>query len=254
MRLQLLSDLHLESEPFDPQPAAGADLLVLAGDIDAGHEGLDRFAGWPVPVVYIAGNHEYDHRDVDAAQQTLRERCARLGFTMLERDAMVIVHGTRRIRLLGTTLWCDFDLLGPAERERCMRAGAFFLDRVQCSTRDGRPFGAAEVREEFGRCREWLAAQLSLGRRGAHWDETVVITHFGPSARSADPRYGLQPASASFCSDCDDLMGRSALWLHGHLHCRHDYQLGGTRVVSNARGHVERGEADGHDPGWLVEV
>ena len=36
MKLQLLSDLHLEIHPhFRPSPAPGADLLVLAGDIDA---------------------------------------------------------------------------------------------------------------------------------------------------------------------------------------------------------------------------
>ena len=48
MRLQLLSDLHLETEPFDPEPAPGAELLVLAGDIDstwAGARALSRLAG-----------------------------------------------------------------------------------------------------------------------------------------------------------------------------------------------------------------
>ena len=33
MKLQLLSDLHLETEAFEPLPAPGAELLVLAGDI-----------------------------------------------------------------------------------------------------------------------------------------------------------------------------------------------------------------------------
>ena len=34
MKIQLLSDLHLESDPdFQARPAPGADLLVLAGDI-----------------------------------------------------------------------------------------------------------------------------------------------------------------------------------------------------------------------------
>ncbi len=253
MRIQLLSDLHLETETYTPQPAPGADLLVLAGDIDAGHGGLDQFEGWPVPVVYVAGNHEFDQRDIDSALLELRARCARLGITMLERDSLVMTLGARRYRLLGTTLWCDFDLLGVLARERCMRAGAYFLDRVQCSTRDGAPFSAQQVRDEFMRCREWLGAQLSLGRRGAHWDETIVITHFAPSPRSADPRYGLQPASASFCSDCEDLMGRSALWIHGHLHWRHDYVLAGTRVVCNARGLEDKGEAEGHDGKLLIE-
>ena len=34
MNIQLLSDLHLEAHPhFQPEPAPGADVLVLAGDI-----------------------------------------------------------------------------------------------------------------------------------------------------------------------------------------------------------------------------
>ena len=44
MRLQLFSDLHLESEEFTPQPLPGAELLVLAGDIDSGWDALARFA------------------------------------------------------------------------------------------------------------------------------------------------------------------------------------------------------------------
>ena len=57
VKLQLLSDLHLETETFDPVPAPGAEVLVLAGDIDSGWGGYERFAGWPVPVVVVAGNH-----------------------------------------------------------------------------------------------------------------------------------------------------------------------------------------------------
>ena len=33
MKLQLLSDLHLETESFDPQPAPGAELLVEVGEL-----------------------------------------------------------------------------------------------------------------------------------------------------------------------------------------------------------------------------
>ena len=67
MKLQLLSDLHLETESYDPVPAPGAELLVLAGDIDSGWGGYERFARRPVPVVVVAGNHEVDGRDFDAA-------------------------------------------------------------------------------------------------------------------------------------------------------------------------------------------
>ena len=89
MRLQLLSDLHLETEQFDPQPAPGAELLILAGDIDSAWHGLERFAGWPQPVVFVAGNHEFDGRDLEVAWPALRSRCEALGITMLERESLV---------------------------------------------------------------------------------------------------------------------------------------------------------------------
>ncbi|MBP6675817.1 MAG: hypothetical protein KA185_11120 [Vitreoscilla sp.] len=75
MRIQLLSDLHLETESFDPQPAPGAEVLVLAGDIDASWQGLSLFAGWPVPMLFVAGNHEFDGRDIAEAWAGLRQRC-----------------------------------------------------------------------------------------------------------------------------------------------------------------------------------
>ena len=67
MRLQLLSDLHLETEAFTPQPAPQAELLVLAGDIDSSWAALERFASWPNPVLFVAGNHEFDRRELNTA-------------------------------------------------------------------------------------------------------------------------------------------------------------------------------------------
>ena len=43
MRVQILSDLHLETETFEPEPAPGAELLVLGGDIDSSWAELERF-------------------------------------------------------------------------------------------------------------------------------------------------------------------------------------------------------------------
>ena len=59
---------------------------------------------------------------------------------------------------------------------------------------------AEAVREEALRCRDWLTQALSEPAQG-RWDATVVVTHFAPSLRSADPRYGKQPGTASFCNE-----------------------------------------------------
>jgi hypothetical protein len=252
MKLQLLSDLHLETEVFDPQPAPGAELLVLAGDIDASWAALQRFAGWPVPVIFVPGNHEFDGRDLDSAEQGLREACARAGITMLHRQSLLVTDaGGRIVRFLGTVRWSDFDAFGTAARDRSMRAAGYFL-RLMAATHRGRPVDAQVLRDQGLACRSWLERELALPPRG-RWDRTVVVTHFGPSLRSADPRYGRQPGTASFCNDDDDLVALSDGWLHGHLHCRHDYRVerpgrAATRVVCQSRGLEAKGEAQGLEP------
>lgn len=256
MRLQLLSDLHLETEALDLEPAPGAQLLVLAGDIDTTWAAIERFADWPVPVLLVAGNHEFDRREWREAWPALRALCERLRITLLERERVVLTDTDgRRIRFVGTARWSDFDLFGDSQRERAMRAARYYLELMR-ATRDGAPLDAAAVREEALACRAWLADELSAPR--GDWDATVVITHFAPSLRSADPRYGAQPGTASFCNADDDLLPAADLWLHGHLHCRHDYLVtharGSTRVVSNARGHARKGEAEGHDALRCIDV
>ncbi len=243
MRIQLLSDLHLESETFAPRPAPDADVLVLAGDIDARHVGLESFANWPVPVLYIAGNHEFDDRDFDDTHAALRARCTAAGIRMLERESLILEAGDRRVRFLGTTLWTDFDLFGARERTRCQRAGKYYFERIQRSSRGGSPMDTHAIRTESVICRDWLQTQLQQVASGAgSYDRTVVITHFAPTLRSNDPRYPINAATASFCNALDTLAERCDLWLHGHLHCRHDYRVGTARVVCNARGHASKGE------------
>jgi len=255
VKLQLLSDLHQETEAFTPEPAPGAELLVLAGDIDSRWQALDAFRGWPVPILFVAGNHEFDGRELNEAWPALRARCEALGMTLLERETCVRTGADgRRIRFAGTVRWCDFDLFGEAQREKSMRAGSYFM-KVQRSTLNGEVFAAPQVREEALACRRWLAGALA---EPTDADATVAITHFGPSLRSADPRYGSQSGTASFCNADDDLLPFADLWIHGHVHCRHDYTVphaaGVTRVVCNARGHTKRGEPAGYDALRVIEA
>jgi len=267
MKLQLLSDLHLESHPrFQAEPAPGADMLVLAGDIGSYQEGsrltdpdfgLGRFSprnGWPVPVMYVPGNHEYDNADFDQTHERLRALCREFGILWLERETLVIDG----IRFIGTTLWADFDALveptdGLADalkkRGKAMRAADFYLEKA-ATVRHGQPFMAGAMREQALACQAWLEQALAEPFDGT----TVAITHFAPSLASADPRYGLTPGTAGFCNSLDALLPRARLWLHGHLHCPFDYLKDGCRVVANPLGYKGKGEQEGFRPDLLIEV
>ncbi|WP_312564973.1 metallophosphoesterase [Comamonas sp.] len=272
MKIQLLSDLHLEVHPhYQATPAPDADVLVLAGDIGSYQAGsllqgeyfglerfspLPQFAAWPCPVIFVPGNHEYDMQDWDEAHTRLRRVCDTLGILWLERESVVL----DAVRFVGTTLWTDYDAIALLDdkvqagdlgrllklRDKSFRAANFYL-RKTGGTRNGQPFLAEPMREQALICQEWLRHTLQQPFAG----KTVAVTHFAPSLRSCDPRYGLVPGSAGFCNALDDLLPYSDLWLHGHLHAPSDYQVQGQhpdgrawncRVVANPLGYARKGE------------
>ncbi|VTU18732.1 Calcineurin-like phosphoesterase [Variovorax sp. PBS-H4] len=267
MKLQLLSDLHLETHPqFRVAPAPGADLLILAGDVGSYQSGsrllepdfgLTRFSprhGWPVPVFYVPGNHEYDSADFDQTHERLRAQCEALEIQWLERESRVIDG----VRFIGTTLWADFDALvqhgdsmseALKKRGKAMRAANFYLEKTG-TIRAGEIFLAESMREHSLTCQAWLRHALAQEFDGP----TVAVTHFAPTLASADPRYGLSPGTAGFCNSLDELLPLADLWLHGHLHCAFDYVKDGCRVVANPLGYMSKGEQEGFRPDLLVEV
>ncbi len=280
MKIQLLSDLHLEAHPnWTAQPHPQADVLVLAGDIGSYQPGsqledtdfgLGRFApanGWPTPVLFVPGNHEYDTLEFDAAHTRLRETCQRLGMVWLERETTVL----KGVRFVGTTLWSDFDALGPSAadvpvqkgvnhavnllaqqlkaRDKAFRAANYYL-RKTGTTRSGAPWIAEGVREQALVCQQWLRGALATPYDGP----TVVVTHFAPSLHSADPRYGRTPGTAGFCNALDDLLPLAHTWLHGHLHAPSDYVHHGCHVVANPLGYARKGEQIGYRADFLIEI
>jgi hypothetical protein len=96
----------------------------------------------------------------------------------------------------------------------------------------------------------WLTERLDAPFAGP----TVVVTHAAPGLRSSNPVHRNDPLTAAFASDLEWMLdGRAVLWIHGHTHFCCDYEVGGTRVVSNQRGYP--GEDTGaFDPALVIEV
>ena len=285
MIIQLLSDLHLEAHPnWQPTYAKGADLLVLAGDIGSYQEGsllatpdfgLSRFSplyGWPTPVLFVPGNHEYDARPFNETHEQLQHLCRSLGILWLEsttltwaeiqrHQEMIGLHNRRgdfNIRFIGTTLWTDFDAFASQEtsstrehqaREKAFRAANFYLKKAK-TTLNSEPMLATAIRQKAFACQEWLSTELAAPFQG----ETVVITHFAPTLLSADPRYGLTPGTAGFCNALDPLLKHANLWLHGHVHTKVDYVHNGCRVVANPLGYLRKDEQKNFLPASTITL
>jgi Calcineurin-like phosphoesterase len=239
MKIQIASDLHLDLlqqrfPGYRAIEAADADVLVIAGDIHAGLGALDTFADWPVPVIYVMGNHEGYHHEYGTLIAQLRERSAGTALHFLERDSRVIGG----VRFLGCCLWTDYLVTGDEPEPLMEQANRMLYDHRLIRHGEGL-FLAADALSQHRQSRAWLEAELAQPFAGA----TVVVTHHGPHPGSVHPRYAGSPINAAFVSDLTPLMGRAAAWIHGHVHDSFDYVVNGTRVVANPRGYARNRHA-----------
>jgi 3',5'-cyclic AMP phosphodiesterase CpdA len=250
VRLHVLSDLHLEREPFTA-PAVDADVIVLAGDIARGTAGVEWARGWADgrPVLLLAGNHEFYGHSLPGFVDQLRDAAAGSTVRVLENDA-VVIDG---VRFLGATLWSDFDFDGPERREASMelcRRAVNDYEHIRFDPED-RLLTPPDTRAVHLASRAWLAERLAQPFDG----RTVVITHHAPLIRGRPPLPQLRAIAGAFASDLTDLMGgeRVPLWIYGHTHRTTDVDVRGTRVISNPRGYPHQPVA-GFDPAFVAEA
>lgn len=258
MRIQILSDLHLEFGGQVPPPAPGADAVVLAGDLAPADRGLIAIAAdaWAAAghVVFVPGNHEYYGMDIPAAQRGLAVDCARWGVTLLDPGAATLSG----VRFIGATLWTDF-LLDGQHREVAAHAAVGgmlndFRGQIGSADRPGRDFTTWEAAARHRRERAFIEAQLEAAREAGL--ETVVVTHHAPSPKSVHPRYAGHVLNTGFASDLEEIMLRwqPALWIHGHVHDSVDARVGRTRILANPFGYRRREENPAFRHDLVVEV
>ncbi len=249
MRLQVFSDLHLESGPFEPA-LMNPDVVVLAGDIHEGTEGVKwaKRCFTDLPVVYVLGNHEfYNHRMSDLVTELKREaRGSRVH--VLEND----VFEWNGYAFLGCSLWTDFEL-GPAEGSDAMFSAWRNMADYHLIQKDksGGALHPRDLAKIHAQSIKWLEEQMSCHTP----DRTIVVTHHAPSSRSIPSLHTGETLSAAFASNLDSFIRacRIPLWIHGHTHYNVDYKIGGTRILSNQRGY-SFAMARGFEPGKIIEL
>ena len=249
MRIQILSDLHVEFEDFRPVDV-DADIVILAGDINVKGRCVDwakeAFTSFDCPVLLCAGNHDYydGHLGKTLLKMTdASDECVRF-FDCNE----WIVSG---VRFLGATGWTDYTSTGNQPLAMWDASNSMTdFKKIRCENyRKIRPEDLV-ARSHY--TKNWLRARLLEPFEG----KTVVFTHHAPSTLSLDSHSGPSDhLDAAYANRWEDLMGEGVdLWVHGHTHRQVDYIVCGTRVITNPRGYPGESCRDGFDPGFAINV
>lgn len=239
MNLWILSDLHGDHRKTMLQPPAGADVAVVAGD--ACDDGWLAEIAKQMPVVFVAGNHEFyghEHRERLMVLQDIP------GVTVLE-NAVTAIGG---VFFVGATLWTDYgrDPLAADTARRGMNDHRLIKWRKEPWERF-LPSHAATMHDYS---REYICRALEFPFAGPR----VVVTHHAPHENSVHPRFAGQVINRAYYSDLGPLIEacKPDLWVHGHVHNCFDYHVGGTRVLCNPRGYL--GENAEFNPCLMVAL
>jgi Icc-related predicted phosphoesterase len=242
MKIQYFSDIHLEFGGAS-LTATDADVVVAAGDIGVGIEGVEWLKASGKPTIYVAGNHEFYGGDLVNVQDAMRTAVNGSAVRYLECGATEIDGA----RFLGATLWTDY--LG--EDPLIMQDMAEAMNDFQQIAAGGRPLQPSDLVEINRATRSWLETRLAAHHAGP----TVVVTHHAPLFASW--RLTANPAfKAAYCNNLGDLIKsyRIDLWIHGHIHTRADYCANGVRVVCNPRGYDGYQLVEGFDMGRVISL
>lgn len=247
LKIRYMSDIHLELSDFVPAKIA-ADVVVLAGDIHTGIEGLEwaarSFIG--CPIIYLPGNHEYYGLDFPTHHAAMAETAERLGIHFLDNREVIIGH----VRFVGGTLWTDFKLF--CRQELAMQAADSGMnDYLRITNRNG-PLQPKDTLALHQTTREFLVRKLAEPFYG----RTVVVTHHAPSLRSVPKDRQESPTAAAYGSNLEALATQADVWIHGHTHQRHNYLIGQCQVLCNPRGYITEFFRDktGFDDKLVVEI
>lgn len=242
MRIQILSDLHLEFDRDDGESFARAvpvvgDVLVLAGDMlplkdaDSVRRTFSWFCDRFAHVVFVPGNHEY-YRTSSTAAEALLVVCVREIPNLHVLNPGVIT--IEEIRFVGATLWF------PDTPDEFLYRGSLNDFRLIA---DFVPW----VHDTHT---EHIAFLKTTVRPG-----DVVVTHHLPHPRSIAPQYAGSSLNRFFVAgDAARVVERAGarLWIHGHTHTACEYVIGETRVVCNPRGYPHESNS-GFDRGFVVK-
>lgn len=262
MKLQLISDVHLEFDNFkvDELEKTG-DVLIVAGDLGAvkSHaKEMYRFlqdAGWTYDhVIYVLGNHEYYNgtlrktRDIIANWQTDIENL----HVLMQWDNAARKVDIDGYTFVGDTMWTDLSNPMDALRVQDMMSDYFVIrnDFESYGYKNPR-LTARDTNLEHQAFRYFLETLEFEDPQ-----KTVVVTHHSPSFTGVLPWWKGDPINPGYHSNLDNLIAELGVkyWFHGHIHDSVDYTIADTRVMTNPRGYDGIDRNSEFDSGFVVEL
>jgi hypothetical protein len=240
------------------------EVLFLAGDICEWHakEHFSKFFKWAsknfMEVVYVYGNHEFyklNYFEVKRAIQEELDKYSNVTILDLEHNRGAGFMHLNGVRIIGSTLWTDFNKGNPLVMLGAMNGMADYYTIYKTGYFDNiNPEFILQENQKTVERIEYLVKDSHL--------PVVLMTHHAPFEESRDTKYPLDSLSYAFFNTglydlAEKYSNKIRYWFHGHIHSSVDYMVGDTRVIANPAGYPNRAgirnENPVFDPRFIIE-
>lgn len=231
-RVWFCSDLHGDTSWQDNcllyHTGDPTGILVVAGDIHGDGKAVKRLEAvadrWKA-IVWLPGNHDWWGL---ALHESHKHESDIDNIHVLGVDKVVMIDG---IEFVGHTMWVPIDPRDQFDWKQTMNDSKYIRGE------GWRRLRAADITVEHAIGLSWINKYVKTSTHPTK----VLVTHHPITTMSLDPAYEDSPSNRYYASDNDHLLEHFDLYIHGHVHCRHDYEHpSGCRVLCNPRGY--RGE------------
>lgn len=237
IRIQVISDIHLELRKSPPVINVSAEILALCGDIGGPkQESYRSLLAWASTnyawVFIIAGNHEFYHNHDTIEELTTHIEEVVSGFpniTFLNNSTVELQTNNDTVRVFGSTLWSDTSK--HAENVKRVMNDYVKIKRKNNGRR------TSIVPEDTIRLHKIAVAALRA-EINTDGPPLIVLTHHLPSLKLIHDDFTDASINCAYASDLDELISPPVvLWMHGHSHRAADTRLNKVRIVCNPMGY-----------------
>ena len=249
MKIDVVSDLHLEFAIWNPVNPNNADVLILAGDVipikllDYKEKGyvtfFEKCAKLYKDVIYIFGNHEFYHGDLDTSLYDAKEHLKHIDNLHLLNNEVIQIDD---VAFFCGTMWTDCNKEDPMTMlslTRSMNDYSCIRNSAKASAYGYQDIiDPADTVAEHKIFKKFLIKNLPLYKD----QKCIVVTHHAPSFRAVPEQYKYDyEMNGGYVSDMDAfILNRPYIkyWIYGHSHSPMEFKIGDTTVLNNARGYV----------------
>lgn len=248
MKIDIVSDVHLEFGTYIPSNPNKSDVLIMAGDIIPIYllannkkyiKYFEQCGKLYKHIIYIFGNHEYYNGDIRLEFDNAQKWLGHIDNLRIVNNKVVKIDD---VSFMCGTMWTDCNKEDPLTMLQLIQ-GMNDFRVIKDSSKASMYGGIDYLTPEDTVIEHKLFKKFLISALNNNHEKCIVVTHHSPSLRSIPEEYRRDyHMNGGYTTNLDEfIMNRPYIkaWIYGHTHSPNEFMVGETMLINNARGYVK---------------